>query len=333
MRFAKLHGLGNSYVYFDLVGRRPGLVDRQLSPADRRPEPGGQHPDPAGPAASGTPGSVEAAAHPEIASCPLPDLAGIDWPELARRVSHPGFGIGSDGLILILPSDRADLAMRIFNADGSEGEMCGNGIRGLACYAADAGLVRGNRLRVETLAGVLDLELVRESSGEGPITAVRVDMGPPRARQTLQLALDGQALRATAISMGNPHCVLMVDDVERAPVRTLGPRLETHTAFPGGTNVEFVQVLDSANVRMRVWERGSGETYACGTGACASVVAAALLGLTGRHVTVHMPGGQLDIDWAPNGHVYMEGPCEPICRGELSDQWLRSLPAARATTL
>ncbi len=308
MRFAKLHGLGNSYIYIDLV--------TQSSPA-------------------------------------------IDWPALARRVSDPGFGIGSDGLILILPSDRADLRMRMFNADGSEGEMCGNGIRCLARYAADSGLLQGDRLQVETLAGVLDLQLVRT---DGEVTAVRVDMGRPRLRPAdlpmvlpgahqaahrdgkpgrppaadegpvlnEPLAVDGEVCHVTAVSMGNPHCVLFVDDVDAAPVRTLGPRLETHAAFPKGVNVEFIQVLDKNNLRMRVWERGSGETNACGTGACASAVAAALLGFTDRRVTVHMPGGGLDIEWASNDRVYMTGPCEYICTGELSGELLRAVTGARA---
>ncbi|HEY8417624.1 MAG TPA: diaminopimelate epimerase [Limnochordales bacterium] len=289
MRFAKLHGLGNSYVYIDLIGQ---------------------------------------------------SASALDWPELARRISDRGFGIGSDGLILLLPSTQADIRMRMFNADGSEGEMCGNGIRCLARYAAELGHVRGDRVRVETLAGVLELELTRR---DGTVTAVRVDMGPPRFRPAEiplvlpatdsctgpivneALPVGDEVYRFTAVSMGNPHCVMLVDDVDRAPVRTLGPQVETHPAFPNGVNVEFVQVLDPGNVRMRVWERGSGETYACGTGACATAVATSLLGLTGRRVNVHMLGGSLEIDWAADGHVYMTGPCEAICEGELSDEWLRSL--------
>lgn len=289
MRFAKLHGLGNSYVYIDLVSR------------------------------------------------PAPDL---NWSELARRVSDRGFGIGSDGLILILPSDRADLRMRMFNADGSEGEMCGNGIRCFARYAADLGLVRGDCVRVETLAGVLKVELCRSG---GSVSAVRVDMGPPRFRPE-EIPLRGfdqgpvvyeplrvgdHMYRITAVSMGNPHCVILVDNVAAAPVRTLGPKVETHPAFPKGVNVEFVEVLNRENVRMRVWERGSGETNACGTGACATAVATSLLGLTMRRVHVHMLGGTLEIDWAADGHVYMTGPCEPVCEGELSEEWLASLAARK----
>ncbi|OUM96316.1 MAG: diaminopimelate epimerase [Firmicutes bacterium ZCTH02-B6] len=298
MRFAKLHGLGNSYVYIDLV---------------TQPEPP------------------------------------VDWPTLARRVSDPGFGVGSDGLILILPSQRADLRMRMFNADGSEGEMCGNGIRCLARYAADTGLIKRDRLRVETLAGIRDLELIRRGD---TVSAVRVDMGKPRLKPSeipiswaavaasgrgdsaqptddgpvldAPLCVDDEVHRVTAVSMGNPHCVLLVDDVDEAPVRSLGPRLEHHPAFPHGVNVEFIQVVDPDHLRMRVWERGSGETYACGTGACAAAVATHLLNLTGRRVTVHMLGGDLDIEWKPDGHVYMSGPCETICTGELSEEWLRS---------
>ena len=285
MRFAKLHGLGNSYVYIDLVTQ----------------------------------------AAPEL-----------DWPKVARRVSDKGFGIGSDGLILLLPSERADVRMRMFNADGSEGEMCGNGIRCLARFADDLGLVEGDRLRVETLAGVLDLELRRSG---GVVTAVRVDMGRPRLKRSEipmrgdlgdepvlaeELVVAGRTHEVTAVSIGPPHCVLFVDDVDAAPVQSLGPEIESHPAFPNRTNVDFVTVVDGANLRMRVWERGSGETQTCGTGACASVVAAALLGKTGRRVTVHMPGGQLEIEWAPDGHVHMLGPCELVCRGTLSDEWLAS---------
>lgn len=288
MHFAKLHGLGNSYIYLNLVDQT------------------------------------------------APDL---DWPELARRVSDPDFGIGSDGLILLLPSAVADLRMRMFNADGSEGEMCGNGIRCLARYAADLGLLNRDHVRIETPAGVRSLELLRSA---GAVTAVRVDMGEPKllpAEIPLvcpqddapfidgPLSVDGRWYRATAVSMGNPHCVLLVDDVDEAPVSTLGPRLETHQAFPKGVNVEFVQVVDRGRLRMRVWERGSGETKACGTGACASAVAAALLNKADRRVSVHMPGGALEVEWAADGHVYMWGPCELVCTGELSAEWLRPLQA------
>lgn len=306
MRFAKLHGLGNSYIFIDLV--------RQEAPD-------------------------------------------VKWPELARRISDPAFGVGSDGLILILPPTRsglADLRMRMFNADGSESEMCGNGIRCLARYAADTGLICGDRLSVETAAGVLNLELFRRN---GNVAAVRVDMGEPRLKRSdipmacpsddspgdggdpaerrddraaerpvinEPLRVGAEVYHVTALSLGNPHCVVLVDDVDQAPVAALGPLIETHAAFPNRTNVEFVQVVDQENVRMRVWERGSGETYACGTGACAAVVATSLMNLTGRRVTVHLLGGRLEIEWAPNGHVLMLGPCEAVCTGELNDEWLQA---------
>ncbi|HEY8496764.1 MAG TPA: diaminopimelate epimerase, partial [Limnochordales bacterium] len=197
-------------------------------------------------------------------------------------------------------------------------------------------------LRVETLAGFLDLELLRRGDS---VTAVRVDMGKPRLnRAEIPMALvpgshdsnanepvvnepltvNDRVYRVTAVSMGNPHCVLLVDDVDEAPVRNLGPQIEHLPAFPRGVNVEFIQVVDPAHLRMRVWERGSGETYACGTGACAAAVATHLLDLTRRRVTVTMVGGDLEIEWASDGHVYMSGPCETVCTGELSDEWLRS---------
>jgi len=242
----------------------------------------------------------------------------------------------------------------MFNADGSESEMCGNGIRCLARYAADTGLISGDRLSVETAAGVLNLELFRRN---GNVAAVRVDMGEPRLKRSdipmacpsddspgdggdpaerrddraaerpvinEPLRVGAQVYNVTVLSLGNPHCVVLVDDVDQAPVAALGPLIETHAAFPNRTNVEFVQVVDQENVRMRVWERGSGETYACGTGACAAVVATSLMNLTGRRVTVHLLGGRLEIEWAPNGHVLMLGPCEAVCTGELNDEWLQA---------
>jgi diaminopimelate epimerase len=248
---------------------------------------------------------------------------------LSRSVSDRHFGIGSDGLILICPSQVADARMRMYNQDGSEAEMCGNGIRCVAKYVYDHGIVRKPTLRIETGRGILSLDL--ELNG-GLVRRVRVDMGEPileaaRIPTTLpgsppadqNLEVDAQRYAVTCVSMGNPHCVQFVDDVDRAPVTTLGPRIETHPRFPQRTNVEFVQVLSRGELRMRVWERGSGETWACGTGACAVAVASAVTNRTDRRVLAHLRGGDLELDWASNGHVFMTGPAVEVFSGEWPD--------------
>ncbi|MFM8980894.1 MAG: diaminopimelate epimerase, partial [Planctomycetia bacterium] len=245
---------------------------------------------------------------------------------LARQVADRRFGIGSDGLILALPSSTADFRMRMWNADGSESEMCGNGIRCVSKFAYDRGLVgRRTRLSVETGAGPKAVELVLEA---GEVVAATVDMGPPileRARIPMQgpagqvvdepLAVDGTTLRITGVSMGNPHAVTYVERVEAAPVTTLGPRVEHHPAFPRRTNVEFVEVLSRSEVRQRTWERGSGETHACGTGACAVTVAGVLTGRTGRELTLHLLGCDLHVRWPEGGSVAMTGPCVEVFEG------------------
>jgi len=245
---------------------------------------------------------------------------------LAVQVCNRHFGVGADGLVLIKPGDKADIAMRIINSDGSEAEMCGNAIRCVARYAYERGLVNKTVLRVETAAGIMVPELVME---KGKVKAVRVDMGEPRLERE-EIPMTGPAGRVvneplqagedcffiTAVSMGNPHCVIFVPDAAAVALDTLGPRLETHPAFPRKTNVEFVQVLNVKELRMRVWERGAGPTMACGTGACASAVAAALNGHTGRQVRVHLSAGALDIEWAVDNHVYMTGPAEEVFTGE-----------------
>ncbi|WP_243276762.1 diaminopimelate epimerase [Desulfallas sp. Bu1-1] len=245
---------------------------------------------------------------------------------LAVKVCDRHFGVGADGLVLIKSSNKADIAMQIFNSDGSEAEMCGNAIRCVAKYAYERGLVKKTVLEVETGAGIMVPELVLES---GVVRAVRVDMGAPRLERE-QIPMHGPAGRVinepllvgddvfyvTAVSMGNPHCVVFVPGVAEIPLDVLGPRIETHPAFPRKTNVEFVQVLSKDEVRMRVWERGAGPTMACGTGACATAVAAALNGHTGRKVRVHLYAGALDIEWAGNGHVYMTGPAEEVFTGD-----------------
>ena len=253
-----------------------------------------------------------------------------DPSEVARAVSPRRTGVGSDGLILIAPSDRADCRMEMYNADGSRGEMCGNGIRCVGKYAYDHGIVRAETIRVETDAGIKELALRVEN---GRVSSVTVDMGPPElepaalpmtADQPLvdaSVRMADQDLQITAVSMGNPHCVIFVDATDTAPVTTIGPRIERDPLFPRGVNVEFVEVLGPApseRLRMRVWERGSGETAACGTGACAVAVAAHLTSRGTRHVDVELLGGHLDIEWRESdGHVYMTGPAAEVFTGEI----------------
>ena len=246
---------------------------------------------------------------------------------LARVVSLRRKGIGSDGLILVQPSSVAAVRMEMYNADGSRGEMCGNGIRCVGKYAWEHGLARENPLRVETDAGIKTLEL---EISNGKVRSVDVDMGKPildPARIPVRfdaatvidapLQVGGEIHRVTCVSMGNPHCVLFVSDVDELDLAAVGPRFEHHERFPKRINTEFVQVLSPTEVRMRVWERGSGETAACGTGACAAAVAAALTRRTGRRVRVHLLGGDLDIDWRSDDHVSMRGEAVEVFTGEL----------------
>jgi diaminopimelate epimerase len=258
---------------------------------------------------------------------PVPD----DPAELARRVSDRHFGIGSDGLILIGPSEVADARMRMFNSDGSESEMCGNGIRCVAKYVYDHGLCRKERLRIETGRGVLGLEL--EPAGE-KVRRVRVDMGEPilepaqiptrlpgnpacgGAAANVVLSVAEDSFLVTCVSMGNPHCIMFVDALDDDFFNTFGPLVEINHNFPRRVNVEFVEVISPTEVRMRVWERGAGETLACGTGACAVCVAGVLTGKTGRSVLVHLRGGDLQLQWAENNHVYMTGEAVEVFSGE-----------------
>ncbi|HVL90387.1 MAG TPA: diaminopimelate epimerase, partial [Actinomycetota bacterium] len=254
-------------------------------------------------------------------------------PELVRLLCDRHFGVGADGLIRVAPADDADFFMDYYNADGEAAEMCGNGIRCLAKFVADRGLVGGDKLRVGTRAGIKDLELFRGPGGD--VERVRVDMGPPiLERKRIPLSGPGDdALRetievddftfvATALSMGNPHCVLFVTDLDAVPFGYLGPTIEMLPLFPQRANIEFVQVLSRNEVRTRVWERGVGETLACGTGACAIAVASALRGFTDRQVSVHLPGGTLEIDWAADGRVFMTGPAEEVFRGQLDPRFI-----------
>ncbi len=249
-------------------------------------------------------------------------------PELAKKISDRHFGVGSDGLILINPSDKADFEMEMYNADGSRGEMCGNGIRCVAKYVYDYGLTDQTTITVETLGGIKTLDLTVE---DGKVKLVRVDMGQPELEPAQipviaegECAVDepivtnGKEYRMTCVSMGNPHAVIFADqDVNDLPLEEIGPEFENHERFPRRVNTEFVNVLDRSTARMRVWERGSGETLACGTGACAVAVACVLNGLTGDEVTVKLPGGDLKIRWdREKDTVYMTGPAEVVFDGE-----------------
>ncbi len=250
--------------------------------------------------------------------------------QLAIRVSNRNFGIGSDGLILIMPSDVADVRMRMFNSDGSESEMCGNGIRCVAKYAYDHGIVSRDEITAETGAGILTLRLTPGSDGR--IEKVRVNMGPPRLTR-YEIPMTGPAgervisqpltvldrtFLITCVSMGNPHCVIFVDDAADFPVSTYGPLIENHEWFPRRTNVEFVQIYSPTEVRQRTWERGAGETLACGTGSSAVTAACVLNGLTGRRILNHLSGGDLEMEWAEDGNIYMTGPAVEVFSGEIA---------------
>ncbi|AGA70169.1 diaminopimelate epimerase [Desulfitobacterium dichloroeliminans LMG P-21439] len=276
MEFIKMHGLGNDFVFLDQFESVTDLGDRS-------------------------------------------------YPELALKLCHRQFGVGGDGLIVVLPSEQADAKMRIFNSDGSEPEMCGNGIRCFARYIYDQGYVKKNPLQVETLAGILTLQLALEGDR---VTGVTVDMGEPilkpefipvRAQREPVVAetiqVEGQEFKFTAVSMGNPHCVIFMENYESLDFERWGPAIEKHALFPRKTNVEFIVVNNRNELTMKVWERGAGPTLACGTGACASAVGAVLNGKTERKVTVHLPGGDLLIDWGSDNRVYMTGPATYVFRG------------------
>jgi diaminopimelate epimerase len=278
MKFTKMHGIGNDYVYVN------GFVEKVIDP-----------------------------------------------PAAARKVSDRHFGIGADGLILILPSDKADVRMRMFNADGSEGEMCGNGIRCVAKYAFEHGLSRSNPMKIETGRGVLTLVL---QTSQGKVSQATVNMNSPifalpeipvnpekvlpgSREHEHRLSLDAQSFDATLVSMGNPHAVIFVDDVASIDLEKLGPRLEHHPAFPRRINVHWVQAMSPERVTMRTWERGSGITLACGTGACAVCVAGAITGRTQRKILAHLPGGDLTLQWRQaDNNVYMTGPATEVFSGE-----------------
>lgn len=269
VNFTKMHGLGNDYIYFDCV-ENPDLI---ANPA-----------------------------------------------EVARKLSDRHFGVGGDGIVLILPHDEADFRMRMFNADGSEAEMCGNAIRCVGKFVRDNGHTDQDEVSIMTGAGLLALDL---RVADGKVASARVDMGAPILNgpdipvdvdrdpvidEPVRLD-DGTEHLATCVSMGNPHAVIVVDEITDQHVLGDGPKLEVHPLFPKRINVEFVQILSPTEIRMRVWERGSGETLACGTGASASLVACSLKGLTERRATVHLLGGDLEIEWSEeDDHVFMTGP-------------------------
>lgn len=264
MRFTKMHGLGNDYIYLDCTQSAPD-----------------------------------------------------DLPELARCLSDRHFGVGGDGIICVYPSTRADFRMRIFNADGSEGSMCGNGIRCLGKYVYDKGLTDKAHLTIETLAGDRELSLLVE--GDRAVAAV-VDMGVPAVEPPVGITAGGGTYTAIPVSMGNPHVVIETDDPAALDLTLLGPRVERHPAFPGRVNAEFIRVPGRGELEMRVWERGSGETLACGTGACAAVCAMACLGKLDREAVVHLAGGDLKVRWdEKSGHVFMTGPAMTVFDGELAD--------------
>jgi diaminopimelate epimerase len=277
--FIKMHGAGNDYVYLDLIRNDKDLDLKDL------------------------------------------DFNDLDFNDLALRISSRHFGVGSDGLILIMRGGDSPFRMRMFNADGSESEMCGNGIRCVAKYLHDEGYAGGDTMSIDTLAGAIEVEIVARD-GRGRATQARVDMGEPVLDGPhIPVKDDGNPVRGlrvgkysgTAVSMGNPHYVVFVDAVTDSMVLQDGPAIETDPLFPNRTNVEFAEVVDRHRVKMRVWERGTGETLACGTGACAVGVAAILNDLTERSLDVELPGGVLRIEW--DGRVYLTGPAVEVFRG------------------
>ena len=273
MKFTKMHGLGNDYVYVNCFKEK---IDNP--------------------------------------------------PAVARFVSDRHFGIGSDGLIMINPSQKADFEMEMYNADGSRGEMCGNGIRCVAKYVYDYGLTDKTQISVETLGGIKYLDLTVE---DGKVSLVKVDMGKPELKADLipilsereqvidePIEVDGKEYHMTGVSMGNPHAVIYVDDVKGLDLEKIGPKFENHERFPKRINTEFVHCIDRQTVEMRVWERGSGETLACGTGACAVAVSSILNNLTDTQVTVKLLGGDLQIEWdREKDRVFMTGPATVVFDG------------------
>ena len=278
IKFTKMHGLGNDYVYIDSINQ---TIENESS--------------------------------------------------LAKFVSNRHFGIGSDGLILICKSDIADFQMRMFNSNGSEAEMCGNGIRCVGKFVYDKGLTDKTTVKIETLAGIKTLVL---NTKDGKVETARVDMGEPileaekipviskeQPVKNLELEAENKKFKFTCVSMGNPHAITIVENTKEFDVEKYGKILEVDKAFPKKANIEFAQIIDKENIKMRVWERGAGETLACGTGACATAVACNLNGLTGRKVNIELLGGTLKIEWnEKDNHVYMTGPAVTVFDGELYEE-------------
>lgn len=278
MKFTKMHGCGNDYIYVD--------GSREKIPAEKKPE-------------------------------------------LVKKLSDRHFGIGGDGVIFINPSNEADFEMEMYNMDGSRGEMCGNGIRCVAKFVYDKGLTDKNKISVISCGKIKYLDLIVE---EGKVSTVKVNMGAPVLKAvdipvisdqeqviSERIEVENNIYEMTCVSMGNPHAVIFVEDVSDFPIEKIGPLFEKHVRFPNYINTEFVKVLDDKTVEMRVWERGTGETLACGTGACATVVACVLNGLTKEEVTVKLLGGNLQIQWDRKENVvYMIGPAATVFKGEIS---------------
>lgn len=281
IKFTKMHGLGNDYVYIDAINQK---IENESS--------------------------------------------------LAKFVSNRHFGMGSDGLILICKSEIADFKMRMFNSDGSEAEMCGNGIRCVGKFVYDKGLTNKTTVKIETLAGIKTLIL---NTKDGKVGTARVDMGEPileaekipvisteKPVKNLELEAENKKFKFTCVSMGNPHAITIVENTKEFDVEKYGKVLEIDKAFPKKANIEFAQIIDRQNINMRVWERGAGETLACGTGACATAVACNLNGLTDRKVNIELLGGTLNIEWnETDNHVYMTGPAVTVFDGELYEEAIR----------
>jgi len=281
IKFTKMHGLGNDYVYIDAINQK---IENESS--------------------------------------------------LAKFVSNRHFGIGSDGLILICKSEIADFKMRMFNSDGSEAEMCGNGIRCVGKFVYDKGLTNKTTVKIETLAGIKTLIL---NTKDGKVETARVDMGEPileaekipvisteKPVKNLELEAENKKFKFTCVSMGNPHAITIVENTKEFDVEKYGKVLEIDKAFPKKANIEFAQIIDRQNINMRVWERGAGETLACGTGACATAVACNLNGLTDRKVNIELLGGTLNIEWnETDNHIYMTGPAVTVFDGELYEEAIR----------
>ena len=249
-----------------------------------------------------------------------------DYVSAAVELCDRHYGIGADGILLVLPSDKADIRMQIINADGSEAEMCGNGIRCFASYVYEKGYVKSEEFTVETGAGILVPKIMEKHGAEA---MVKVDMGGaivegekiPVAGYGMNrivaepITVKDKEFKMTCVSMGNPHCVIFVDDAENFPIHEYGPLVERHEKFPKRVNAEFTQVIDRKHLRMRVWERGAAVTLACGTGACATTTAAILNDFTDRNIEIQLDGGKLNIEWADNNHLYMTGPAVQVFAG------------------